>query len=207
MYPFILLSAAAFTLSVFSFIYLKSYLKRRTGQERILKEFREEVYKILGTIDETTDRDISLIEEKENSLKSLLEETDRRLKVFIRETEKRKSADEAYAALQQKIPPAPPYEELGRNRYKVEAASAAESAFPLPPFRVKAQDTPESAENPPEAASASPENVPSMGVQIHDLVKSGLAPPVIASRLGISIAEVEFAAALLERRAQSDRQG
>jgi hypothetical protein len=44
---------------------------------------------------------------------------------------------------------------------------------------------------------AAPEN---MNEQIRNLALAGFSPPLIASRLGISISEVELAMALLERR-------
>jgi len=202
----LLLSALAFVVSVFSFFYFRSWLRARTGQTRILAEMREEVNSILKSINETTDRDISLIEEREKNLKALLEEIDKRLKVYIREVEVRRVAEEAYR-------------ELGKNRYRFRQDSLRESdsrsesdlrgeevqparprnseepapvnpAFPIPEFRVK-----------PEAAQGAPqENPPPLGEQVLDLVRAGFSVPVIASRLGVSIAEVEFAAALLERR-------
>jgi len=246
-----LLSAAAFVVSFFSLFYFKSYLKRRTGQERILSELRDEVNKILKSIDETTDRDISLIEEREKELKSLLEDIEKRLKLYIREMEKRTEAENAYAALSEAAhdknqtasvssgPVSPDqgertYLELGRNRYRInrqkvspsmesapEAAppsgtphgsdskSAAslpanpDSAFPLPGFEIKAVppagpgNSQTAGKVPPHESAVTP---PSTGEQIRELLKAGFSASIIASRLGISIAEVEFAEALLERR-------
>ena len=172
----LLLSASALIISIFSFLYFKSYLKRRTGQERILAEFREEVNIILKSINEATDRDISLIEEREKNLKNLLEEVEKRLKVYIREMDGRKEAEKTLAALEKK-PPAT-YEALGKKLYRANISDAAPKAEPQP-----------------EAAPPS-----SIGEQIRSLLRSGLSEAAIASHLGISIAEVEFAAALLERR-------
>jgi len=225
-YLALLLSAAALLISVLSLFYFRSYLKRRTSQERILSEFRDEVNKILRSIDETTDRDISLIEEREKDLKTLLLDIEKRLKVYIREMEKRRDAEEAYTALSQAAtPPAPTaaptaapnttqansdssapasagkgemiYTELGKNRFKINRQLSSreekspeakpDSAYPLPNFKIKPEDT--------TPAEPSP-----VSAQIHELLKEGFAPPLIASRLNISIAEVEFAADLLERR-------
>jgi len=151
-----------------------------------LSELREEVNLILKSIDETTEVDITLIEEREKELKSLLEEIGKRLKTYIKEMDQARNAEEAY-------------QELGKNRYRInrqlasqaeesEKAAAVEkapeAAFPLPDFDLK------------------PEPEPSLSIreQIHSLLSSGLSEAAIALRLGISIAEVEFAAALLERR-------
>jgi len=191
-----LISTMALIISVFSFFYVKAYLKRRTSQERILSEFREEVNFILKSINETTERDITLIEGREKDLKSLLEEIDKRIKIYLREMDHARKAEEAY-------------QELGKNRYRInkqvalqaaenekgaEAENAADkernpefaAAFPLPEFVLKTE---------PDASPAL-----SVSEQIHSLLRSGFSEAVIASRLGISIAEVEFASALLERR-------
>jgi len=189
------LSVTALITSVFSFFYFKSYLKRRTSQERILSEFQEEVNLILKSINETTERDLTLIEERKKDLKTLLEEIDKRLKIYLREMDHARKAEEAY-------------QELGKNRYRMnrrpasqpaeaekknEAQKAPESgeAFPLPAFDLKTET------NTPPAPKA---DAPPMGDQIHSLLRSGFSEEAIASRLGISIAEVEFASALLERR-------
>jgi hypothetical protein len=176
MFPLpLLFSVLALLICVFSFFYFKYYLKRRTGQERILSEFREEVNSILRLINETTDRDISLVEEREKILKTLLDETEKRIKVYVREFELRKEAENSFAALSEKKT-ASTYGELGKNRYRP-------SAFPVPEVKVE----------------PAPENLPFVSDQIRSLVLSGISAQVIASRLGVSIAEVEFAAALLER--------
>jgi len=188
MYLALFLSALALLIAVFSFFYFRSYLKRRTAAERILAELREEVNKILKSIDETTERDISLIEERENNLKNLLGEIDKRFKVYIRELEQKRT-----------------YEELGKNRYRisrmVDSSDQAEDAKPSPaavsatmPAAMPAAKSP-----PAESPSAEPppvkEMVP-MAEQIRSLLNEGLSVPAIASRLDISIAEVELAVAL-----------
>jgi hypothetical protein len=206
----LLFSAMAFIISVSSFFYFRADIKTRTSQKRFLSEIREEVNGIIKSINETTDRDISLIEEREKNLKALLAEIEKRLKVYIKEVEVRRGAEEAYR-------------ELGKNRYRFrqdplresdlrksdslksearreavqqerprdyEGSAPANTAFPIPEFRVKSET----------AQDAPGENPLPVGEQILSLVKAGFSVPVIASRLGISVAEVEFAAALLERR-------
>jgi hypothetical protein len=187
----LLLSSTALLISIFSFFFFKSYLKRRTGQEQILAEMREEVNNILRTINETTDRDISLIEEREKVLRDLLNEIEKRIKVYIREMEGCREAENTYKALRSEEPgrkPSAAYAALGSKRYKKNVQDTASQA--------KAESVPsvEAEPVPP------PLNPPSMGEQIRSLLRSGISETVIASRLGVSIAEVEFAAALLERR-------
>ena len=192
---FFLFSVTALIISVFSFFYFKSYLRRRTSQERILSELQEEVNFILKSINETTERDITLVEGREKELKRLLEEIDKRMKTYLREMDSARKAEEAY-------------KELGKNRYrmnrhpapqaaeaekKVETLKAPESgaAFPLPDFNLKKE------------ASLPQVGTHSIGEQIRSMLRSGFSEAAIASRLGISIAEVEFASALASSSAKS----
>ena len=208
MYLVVFLSGLSLVICVVSFFYFRSYLKRRTSQKQILADLQDEVNRIVRAIDETTERDISLLEERERSLKSLLEEVDKRLKIYVRELETRKAAEDAYAALQQKKPVVSgqsqeAYYELGKNRYRGNTAPPAESP---PPARSREDKTKVSPEPDPAfplpnfSVNSGTNDSPSMGDRIRELVKAGFTAPVIASRLGLSIAEVEFAAALLERR-------
>jgi len=217
-YLALLLSAAAFLLSVFSFIYFRLYLKRSTSQERILAEIQTEVNNILKSIDETTDRDISLIEEREKNLRSLLEDIDKRLKTYIREMDSRRDADNAYAALQTKKTDKPAsnilnnetYHELGKNRYRLQKRSAQEEHAVVPPSPPPAEEMNEEPdkENPAAttdktAAYPLPKfRVKSEAIneQMRELLRAGLSPALVASRLGVSIAEAELAAALMERQ-------
>ncbi|MCL2601625.1 MAG: hypothetical protein FWD91_02295 [Treponema sp.] len=190
------LSALAFSISVFSFFYFRAYLRRRTAHGRILAELREEVNGILRLINETTDKDISLIEEREKNLKALLEDVDKRLRLYVREMERKEESQTLQASLvaQTQTPPppqphTPTYLELGKNRYRVSAPQPGELfAPPVPPADAAAT-----------AESTAAEEL-SPVEQIRSLVRAGFTPPVVASRLGISIAEVEVVAALMERR-------
>lgn len=191
----LLLSIAACVISVFSLFYLRSFLKQRTSHERILSELREEVNIILRSINETTDRDISLIEEREKNLKSLLAEIEKRMKVYIREMEAHQKAEDAALpppnAASSGVPSGGqvPYQELGKQRYRI-AANAAPA--PEPPEKAAVEAAP--------ADKPQYDNSASVDEQIRTLMQGGLSIPMIASRLGKSIAEVEFIAALLERR-------
>jgi len=198
MYVAVTLSALALLGSVASFFYFRAYLRRRTGQERILSELREEVNSIVRSIDETTDRDISLIEERGKSLRALLEDVDKRLRVYVRELEKRREDEVIHLSLAERAP-TPTYEELGKNRYHPHRQSLS----PAPPPATQSAPVASALLAPadPVAAQPPPESAPPpVGGQIRELVRAGLSPQVIASRLGLSIAEVEVVAALMERR-------
>ena len=118
------------------------------------------------------------------------------------------------------------YQELGKNRHRLQhretlpvaepgqnsgtdnsKTAESKAAYPLPKFRIKNEAAPGTASPddisaPAEPLPASPPSAPppSINEQMRELLRAGFSPPLIASRLGISIAEVELAAALIERR-------
>ena len=188
----VLFSVFALLISIFSFLYHRSYLKRRTSQKQILSELREEVNEILKSINETTERDITLIEEREKRLKDLLNEIDRRLNTYIKELELRNQADRSYAA-------------LGKKRHRIKkAAQETEAPASPPPAQPELPLAPAapSPAAPADSQSDPHSQSPATGEQVRSLLKAGVSPPIVAARLGLSISEVEFASALMERRGE-----
>jgi hypothetical protein len=141
------------------------------GRDESLDAARDEVNRIILRIEEVTDRDISLIEDREKTLKALLEEADKRIKVYIKELEKDRNTRKTY-------------QELGKSRPLVFSPPVEEPRDARPP-----------AKQTEEKAAAE-----TITDQIRNLAMAGFSPPVIASRLGLSISEVELAMALLERK-------
>ena len=201
----LLLSALALLVCVISSFFFKAYLKRRTSrewliQEGTLKEIREEIDALLKSIDETTDRNITLVTERERSLRLLIGEVEKRLKVYIREMEKRPVAEETRSALSG----------AGRASASVSAEPGSRSAgsdglyVDLGKLRygLKQREDPAPAAEPAPvtAAKEAPQLSPPAGDQVSALLKEGLSVEEVASRLKLSIAHVEFKAALMERR-------
>ncbi|MDR0561294.1 MAG: hypothetical protein LBG73_01220 [Spirochaetaceae bacterium] len=197
----IIFSAASLILCGCSFLYFKSYLRRRTGSERLLAEFREEVYKLIAEIDAATDKDALLVEERIKTLRTVLEDVDKRIGLHIREIDRRRFQEEAYA-------------ELGRKRSIIGSIQSvplttpkAAELFPAPAKAVPAPESPPAAvpeepraENP--RIVVSPNQIepkpPPVREQILELSKAGLDTRLIALRLGIGIAEVETTIAIAE---------
>ncbi|MCL2006752.1 MAG: hypothetical protein FWG77_01570 [Treponema sp.] len=199
-------SITAFFITLFSFFYFKSYLGKRTAKEHVLAEINDEVNKILRSINEVTERDISLIKDRERDLKNLLTETEKLTSAYIKEMEKVKDANTAY----EQVIAAPSYQDLGKNfRLKVEQdlfSEPPEPVAPVPQASPSALPLTEPSAL-PSALPSDEEQVPdeklSRNEQIISMVQAGFPAPLIASRLEISIAEVEFATALLERKTGS----
>jgi hypothetical protein len=75
----IVFSIAALAFSVITFFTLRGYVIRRTGQDRILGEFRDAVNGLVSEIDRATDRDAALVEERVTALREILAHADSRI--------------------------------------------------------------------------------------------------------------------------------
>ncbi|MDR1947900.1 MAG: hypothetical protein LBQ38_00745 [Spirochaetaceae bacterium] len=209
----IVFSAASLILWGFSFVFFLSYLKRRTGQERILAEFREEVDLIITDINDVTDRNVVLIEDRIKSLRSLLEKTDRRINTLGRELDRRSVREIAYAR-------------LGRNLVREtgtgpDAAPQALDAVPRDPAAASQAPAPDATPQAP-APDATPREPGDAGVpegrdgggpegrleprhqsfteQVAELYRAGLSADSIAARLDAPMAKVNLAIAMAERK-------
>jgi len=183
---FIILTALCF----FLFFYLKWYIKKRASVSGQLEEYRTEVNKLKVEINSVTERNLDLIEDRVKKLKELMEETDRRVSVYAGELEKSRRGEALYTSLGRGI----------RAALKTEEESAPASPL-LSPVRPQdsllTQPKPPPSKPAPEASAAAPPSKPPSKRQIRSsidlLLNEGLTPEQVASRLDISIAEVNLA--------------
>jgi hypothetical protein len=191
---------------LFSF-YIKWYLKHKFSDSE-LAEYRAEAYRLKAEIDAVTDRDSMLVEERIKKLKEILEDTDKRVKVYVQELERSRTGEALYTSLGKGIRAAlktpseiPP---LGDH------APEPDTQKPKPAL-VRRERTPVDFSVPVSAHSPSPSPAPvppepkppskrQIRTQIEELVKENLSPAEIASRLRISIAEVELALDLMNSK-------
>ncbi|MDR2150020.1 MAG: hypothetical protein LBO67_04230 [Spirochaetaceae bacterium] len=163
----LIVSLISLTVSVLFCLFAGAYLKRRTGQERILAEFRDEIEALIKEIDMITDRDSLLIEERVKQLKTLLEDVDKRIATYTREVSRGLFHEAVYTAFDKKVSSL--------------SGEAQETQTVLP--RIQTRPDPIKSE-------------PPLTVQAVALAKAGLSPALIANRLGMSRAEVDLALAL-----------
>jgi hypothetical protein len=145
------------------FAYLRWYIKRRTSAKEILNDYRTEVNKLIAEINSITDRDFMLVEDRINKFKAIIEEADKRISVYARELERSRSGEALYRS-------------LGRGIRKTQKTEKPPQSEKLP-------------ETPPPAVKPSKRQIRS---QIETLASQGIAPHEIASRLNISISEVDL---------------
>jgi len=197
-YIFFIILAA---LWLFMFFYLKWYVKKRTSVLEQLEDYRTEVIKLNAEIDRITDRDSQLIEDRVKKLKEILEETDRRVSVYASELEKSRRGEALYTSLSRGIrdaleiekEPAQPAPRLS----PVHPQELASLKQPVPPAPRSVPETPAAKEPPP----SKPPSKRQIRSSIDLLLNEGLSPEQVASRLDISVAEVNLAVNL--RRTKS----
>jgi hypothetical protein len=191
---FVLIISVAF--NFFMFLYLKWYVKHRTSGAALLPEHRTEINRLIADIDAATDRDSLLVEERIKKLKELLDDTDKRISVYVKELEKSRTGEALYtnlgkgirAALKTEAEPVQQNRPASLSAVRPDAALITKAAVPLQqtlPLKI-----------PAKAQAAEPAKPPSkrqIRAHIDLLVNEGVPPEEIASRLDISIAEVDLA--------------
>ncbi|GHV73835.1 hypothetical protein AGMMS49940_11370 [Spirochaetia bacterium] len=209
----VIFSAASLLICGFTFIYLQAYLRRRTGAERILADFEEEVNKIIAGIDAATDRDLTLLEDKAKATKALLETLDRRIAAYARELDRRNTQESARNALGSDAArnTEGAYTALGRglrSTLRVNPSETVDAPAQTPPAMPEAATMPLAAQFPvPDGQSAEPRFIRSanpvktrtpLTEQVLELSRNGFSPDTIATRLGVTLAEVDLALAMPE---------
>ena len=183
-----IVSMFCFTLCLVIFFYLKWYVKKRTSSSGV-EEHKTELYKLIADINMVTDRNLQLIEDNVAKLKVLLHDVDNRIAVYEKDLEE----------LSQRETAARPGNETLYTNLKHGIRNALLTPLPVqspvpPPEPVPVQIM----EPPPENLtvrewSGKPPSKRQIRAHIDILLNEGLSPEEIASRLEISVAEVNLA--------------
>lgn len=200
-----------------SFLYLRSYTRRRTDPRRVLADYAEEAERIAATIDAATDRDARLVEARIKTLRSLLEDTDRRLATFAREMDRRTGEDLSRVQISTPLPPvsapkqdasaAPSSGEQGAQPSKTAIPAAAvvnELPFDREPLVSASSVSSVSLPAIRKAARPIQPAPPTFPEQVSALHRKGMSVDLIAQTLNAAQAEVEFAVALVENAWKGD---
>jgi hypothetical protein len=178
---------AAFVISVFSFLYFRRLVKKRTSEETILANFRAEVNALVGEIEISTDRNLTLLGEESKRLRKLLDESDKKFAFYSRDKAERNMERTLLAGLSKQAAAsntAPDVPELFVTGAPLPTPS------PAPDTRAEPDNT--AAEE--EAAAPVP-----LEEAILRLAESGMDSASIAAELGISVTEADLAISLHER--------
>jgi len=206
-----------FSLCLLMFFYLKWYVNKRTAASKLLAgelgERQTEVARLIAEIDRITDRDSQLVEERIMRLKEIINDADKRIALYLKELEKGRSGETLYSSLGKGIRDALNVSSddsqtsetdqtfqkdtieisqtgLDQTRYLPFSSSRViprGEPLPLP-------ETPESAaQNETSLPNSPPPSKRQIRSSIDMLLNEGIPAEEIASRLGISIAEVNLA--------------
>jgi len=197
-----IVSIICFTLCIVMFLYLKWYIKKQTSSSVLLAneldERQTEVARLIAEIDRITDRDSQLVEDRVNKLKELLHDVDKRIALYEKDMEDLSQRGVGAVSINDTKPEAL-YTSLGRGIRAALTTPQEIAAPPSPPVPapVPAAPPPVLPASPPAAETERPLPKPPSKKQIRSyidiLVNEGHSPQEIASRLEISVAEVNLA--------------
>jgi len=185
---FNIVSIFCLSLCLLMFFYFKWYIKKRTS-ESSLEEYRKEISKLVSDINAVTDRNLQLIEDNILKLKTLLDETDKRIAVYNSERTKSRSNETLYTSLGRGI----------RAALKTIEEPEPLQAEQEDQIQAQAEQMIGSAQQTPGEVQPSFTKKQIRGA-IDALIDEGLSAEEIASRLEISIAEVNLAINLFRRK-------
>jgi len=195
----LVLSTLSLCVSVFSFFFFRWYIRRKTAATQLLADYKDEVDRLIAEIDTATDRDSLLVEERIKILRKMLEDTDRRIATYVRELQRSRNGEAMYASLGRGIRSALDSRPAPKD---VEPSSiqVAESIVPSGEIAESAVENTKAVEESgsQELAILSPEKS-RLKIRIAEMTARGISTQEIASKLGISIAEVDLALNLLNR--------
>ncbi|MCL2805863.1 MAG: hypothetical protein FWD26_08000 [Treponema sp.] len=189
MNPLHIVSIICFALCIFMFFYFKWYIKKRiTSSGTLVNELDEreaEISRLIADLERITDRDAQLVEERIKQLRVIIEDADKRIAMYIKELERGRLGETLYTSLGRGIREA-------LHTDTIEISSEAENSKPLVySDKVIPANVPAPASEP--AAQTPPPSRAQIRSHIDLLIEEGLSSQEIASRLNISIAEVNLA--------------
>jgi len=205
----LILSGLSLSVSVLGFFFFRWYIKRKTAATQLLADYREEVGRLIAEIDTATDRDSLLVEERIKILRKMLEDTDRRIATYVRELQRSRNGEAMYASLGRGIRSA-----LDSRPNLKDAEPVAEAPSPdettAPPVEKVNRDVDdehgEKKQSPKAPAESDMQELAPLSfeksrlkVRIAEMSARDIPTQEIASKLGISIAEVDLALSLLNR--------
>jgi DNA-binding NarL/FixJ family response regulator len=208
----LIISVISLCLCIIGFFYFRSFIVRRTAARELLADYREEVYRLIAEIDAATDRDSLLVEERVKTLKKIIEDTDRRIAVYMREQQRSRTGEAMYTSLGRGIRAAldsrilqdasVPQLEPPQAANFPQVASRQQETSPqldlIAPHEAAVSPQRNAAEEKTSAASKRKPKKTKLKAQIAELSAKGLTPQQIASRLNLSLAEIELALNLIQ---------
>ena len=196
----LVISIISLGLCVFGFLFFRGYIKRKTTASQLLASYRDEVHRLIAEIDDATDRDSLLVEERIKILRRLIAETDQRISVYKQEIQRSYEGQAMYANLGKGIRAVldsrlPAQEHI--EQPSVQEANPAETPEGTTNTEKKRSSKKPKTE---ETETTAESKKPKIKVKIAEMYAQGVPSTEIASRLGLSQAEIDLALNLLQRK-------
>jgi len=197
----LIVATFSLALTIVLFFYFRWFMEHRSAADELLADYRKEVQKLEAEIDFITDRDLQLIEARIKQLNEMLNDTDRRIAVYVKELERARLTEAVYAKLEQNqsILLADKIDVLPENP---EPKTQSETVKPAQPVISPLSEPVSEEEIPPKISGKSrskPEEKQDKRVRIANLAMQGFDTIQIASKLKISVLEVELTLNLLRK--------
>ena len=197
----LIVATFSLALTIVLFFYFRWFMEHRSAADELLADYRKEVQKLEAEIDFITDRDLQLIEARIKQLNEMLNDTDRRIAVYVKELERARLTEAVYAKLEQNqsILLADKIDVLPENP---EPKTQSETVKPAQPVISPLSEPVSEEEIPPKISGKSrskPEEKQDKRVRIANLAMQGFDTIQIASKLKISVSEVELTLNLLKK--------
>lgn len=159
-------------------------LRSRFSSNRILREIREEIDKLVIDLGRETDRDVALLESRIKGLRALIDEADRRVLVAGREEDKRVRSGKLVDQLEARLPDEP--------QTSVGAHTATE--MPPPQAESPARREPVTIYTRPAVVRNGRQIQPVVPLRerVLEMARKDISPEMIASTLSMSLGEVEL---------------
>jgi hypothetical protein len=194
---FFIVSIICLAVCFLLFLYLKWYVKKRTSASG-LEEYRAEVERLKADINSVTDRNLQLVEDSISKLKIFLEDAEKRIAEYRDAIQIKSSGDTLYTNLGRGVRAAliNPVEQLPQQQLQTEHPLKSPKLSFEPEKSAQFSKTSVKSENKTTQGAPVVQKPPSkkqLRSAIDLLANEGLPAEEIASRLEISIAQVNLA--------------
>ena len=161
---------------------LRDRVRRATSAAAQMAELREEVSRLVVELNQTTERNVALLEDRISGLSDLFAAADRKIALLQREIEKHDVGAKVYSKLAEG------------------ASNPAGQPRQAPLLSVELSERDAEGRTRTDAAAGAP--LPKMDVhqKVVMLSRSGFSAPLIATRVGMPLGEVELIISLERRR-------
>jgi hypothetical protein len=186
------------------YVLLRDRVRRATTANAQIAEIRDEMSRLVVDLNQTTDRNIALIEDRIASLNELLSAADKKIGLLSREIEKHDLGTRMYS----RLAGGQPSRAAGAAAPRVAEPVGAPIMVPAEPSRTRG-----AAERAVPAVEIAADGKPPLSVELSEkpdlhqrvmmLQRAGFAPPLIASRVGAPLGEVELIISLERRKGQA----